>query len=1071
MPKRTEIKNVLLIGAGPIVIGQACEFDYSGSQACRALKEEGVRVVLLNSNPATIMTDPAMADATYVEPITPEYAERVIAREKVDALLPTMGGQTALNCAMALHQKGVLKRHGVKLIGADFKAIRAAEDREEFRQLMRAIGLDTARGGYANSLDEAVAIAAKLATFPLIIRPSFTLGGTGGGIAYSQEEFITICGRGLALSPTSQLLIEESLLGWKEYELEVIRDRNDNCIIVCGIENLDPLGVHTGDSITVAPILTLTDKEYQRMRDDAFAILRAVRVDTGGANVQFAVNPRTGRRVVIEMNPRVSRSSALASKATGFPIAKVATKLALGYTLDELANEITGGLTPASFEPTLDYIVTKIPRFNFDKFPGVSNELGTQMKAVGEVMAIGRTFGESLQKALCSLENGLAGLEPRDQDLDTVLDKLRISTPQMLLQIADALRLGASVERINELTGVDPWFIDQIAYLLEREQEIAGKKLGKLTAEEMLAYKRDGFADKRIAALLGTSEQRVRKRRHKLRVRASYRRVDSCAAEFPVKTAYQYSTYGEECESAPSKRSKYVILGSGPNRIGQGIEFDYCCIHAALGLRDRGHETIMVNCNPETVSTDFDVSDRLYFEPLTAEHVLEILHTERPDGVIVHFGGQTPLSIADELAQAGAPIIGTTVEAIHHTEDREQFRRLLKRCKLQQPDNAVAYSIAGGMRLGKEIDFPLVVRPSYVLGGQAMQIIHTPANLKAYLQSCDKDMLRRGILLDRFLESAIEIDVDAICDGKKVLIAGVLEHFEKAGVHSGDSSCSLPPHNLPARTIARLKQQTATMARALKVKGLMNVQFAVQGDEISVIEINPRASRTVPFISKATGFPVARVAALAMTGVSFAKQKVTAVPEPDGFFVKEVSFPFDRMAGFDPLLGPEMRSTGEVMGIGDSYAEAFLRGTEALLEVPLAGAVLFSVRDPDKPAALAIARDFYACGFAIVATAGTAAYLAEHAPEIKVETVRKVNERKPTVVEVIRTGRINILINTVTATGRAIRDSAGIRIAALAQQVLYFTTIESAQVIVAGISEKLAGKGGRTIPIQSRHHL
>ena len=1069
MPRNPEIRNVLLIGAGPIVIGQACEFDYSGSQACRALKEEGVRVVLLNSNPATIMTDPSMADATYVEPITPEYAEKIIREEKVDSLLPTMGGQTALNCAMDLHKSGVLKKHKVKLIGADFKAIRAAEDREVFRKLIKSIDLDTARGGYASSLDEAVAIAKKLGTFPLIIRPSFTLGGTGGGIAYTRDEFISICGRGLSLSPTSQLLVEESLLGWKEYELEVVRDRNDNCIIVCGIENVDPLGVHTGDSITVAPILTLTDKEYHRMRDDAFAILRSVGVDTGGANVQFAVDPRTGRRIVIEMNPRVSRSSALASKATGFPIAKVATKLALGYTLDELKNEITGGLTPASFEPTLDYIVTKIPRFNFDKFPGVSNELGTQMRAVGEAMAIGRTFAESLQKALCSLENGLDGLESSYDCLDEVLGKLRVSTPEVLLQIADALRLGATVEQLHELTGVDPWFINEIAYLIEREKELANSKLAKISSDQMLSLKRDGFSDRRIAKLLGTSEKKVRALRYKQKIRASYRRVDSCAAEFPVRTAYQYSTYGEECESAPTKQSKYMILGSGPNRIGQGIEFDYCCIHASLALRDVGHESIMVNCNPETVSTDFDVSDRLYFEPLTAEHVLEILHTEKPDGVIVHFGGQTPLSIADELSEAGAPIIGTSVEAIHRAEDRDEFRRLLRLCNLQQPENAVAYSISGGMRLGKELDFPLVVRPSYVLGGHAMKIIYSAVDLKAYLSSCDKEMLKRGILLDRFLESAIEIDVDALCDGKQVVIAGVLEHFEKAGIHSGDSSCSLPPHHLPQKTINKLKQQTVKMAKELKVKGLMNVQFAVQGDEISVIEINPRASRTVPFISKATGFPVARVATLAMVGMSLARQKVKKVPETNGYFVKEVTFPFDRMPGFDPVLGPEMRSTGEVMGIGDTYTEAFYRGTEALLRVPLEGAVLFSIRDSDKPHALKIACDFYSCGFEIVATAGTAEYLKKHAPEIKVETVRKVKERKPTVVEVIKTGRIRILINTVTATGGAIRDSAGIRIAALAEQVLYFTTIESAQVIVAGIREKLAGHGGRTIPIQRRH--
>ena len=839
MPKTADIKSVLLIGAGPIIIGQACEFDYSGSQACQALKEEGIRVVLLNSNPATIMTDPQMADATYVEPITPEYATKIIKAEKVDAVLPTMGGQTALNCAFHLHQDGVLNECGVRLIGADFKAIKAAEDRDEFRHLMTSIGLETARAGQASTVDEAMAVAESLDIFPLIIRPSFTLGGTGGGIAYNREEFATICARGLHLSPTNNLLIEESLIGWKEFELEVVRDRNDNCIVVCGIENIDPLGVHTGDSVTVAPILTLTDKEYQNMRLAAFKVMRAIGVDTGGANVQFAVEPTTGQQLIIEMNPRVSRSSALASKATGFPIAKVSTKLALGYTLDELHNEITTGRTPASFEPTLDYVVTKIPRFNFDKFPGSTPELGTQMKSVGEAMAIGRTFTESLQKALCSLESGLVGLDPQVDSLEHALEALRIPQPDNLLFVADALRHGASIDNLNDLTGIDPWFIAQLKYLVVTEQELTDCAVDNIDAERMTALKRDGFSDQRLANLCGCKEINIRERREQLQVHANYRRVDSCAAEFATTTAYQYSTYGEKCESNPTTKKKCVILGSGPNRIGQGIEFDYCCIHASLALRENGWETIMVNCNPETVSTDYDVSDRLYFEPLTIEHVLEILRVEQPDGVIVQYGGQTPLAIAHELEKAGAPIIGTPVAAIDRAESREEFRTLLDKCGLLQPANAVVTSVSQGLAVGAQLGFPLVARPSYVLGGTAMAIIHNDADLKDYFRRSDKATVAAGILLDSFLDQAIELDVDAICDGEQVLVAGILEHIEKAGIHSGDSSCAFPPHSINEQLELELVRQTTNMALELGVVGLMNVQFAIQGDRINVLEINP----------------------------------------------------------------------------------------------------------------------------------------------------------------------------------------------------------------------------------------
>ena len=1068
MPLRTDINSVLLIGAGPIVIGQACEFDYSGSQACRALREEGIRIVLLNSNPATIMTDPQMADATYIEPVTAEVAAWIIEQEKVDAILPTMGGQTALNCASRLHEQGVLAKYGTKLIGAEFSAIRAAEDREEFRLLMSKIGVATARSGKASNLEQAIELAETLGGFPLIIRPSFTLGGAGSGIAYNHEQFSEICSRGLYLSPIKNLLIEECLEGWKEYELEVVRDRNDNCIVVCGIENIDPLGIHTGDSITVAPILTLTDKEYQLMRDTAFEVIRAIGVDTGGANVQFAVDPQTGCQLVIEMNPRVSRSSALASKATGFPIAKISTKLALGYTLDELRNEITAGKTPASFEPTIDYVVVKIPRFDFDKFPLTSRKLGTQMKSIGEAMAIGRTFVEALQKAFSSLETGCYGLESQAATLEQALANLREQIPYSLLQVADACRFGADTTTIHEHSGIDAWFINEIAYLVKCEQSLFQQKHQDISANHWRQLKRDGFSDIYLSKLLKCTETQVRDSRCAHNVVAGYKRVDSCAAEFPTSTAYLYSTYGEHCEAEPSIRKKIMILGSGPNRIGQGIEFDYCCIHAALALRDQTYETIMVNCNPETVSTDYDISDRLYFEPLTLEHILNILHIEKPHGVIVHYGGQTPLALARELAAANAPLIGTSVTAIDRAENRDQFRSLLKQLKLQQPENAVGTSAKKCLALGKKLGFPLVARPSYVLGGRAMAIIHSEQDLENYIEHCAPETIKQGLLLDKFLDDAIEVDIDAVSDGKNTVVAGILEHIEKAGVHSGDSSCAMPPHSISEEVITKLVEQTKQMAMELGVIGLLNVQFAIQNNDVYVLEINPRASRTIPFISKATGSEIARIGALAMAGVSLDEQGFNQPLPLSGFFVKESVFPFDRMPGTDTLLGPEMRSTGEVMGNGNTYASAFLRATESILPIPLSGKVLLSVRDKDKPATLGIARTLTACGMSVVATEGTADFLREHSAGIEVATVRKVNEKPPTVVDAIKDGEIKVVINTVAPVTQAVLDSTDIRAAALAKQVLYFTTIDSAKVIVKGIEEKLSSHSHRFLSLQMR---
>src|SRR5262247_3113832 len=912
MPKRTDIKSVLIIGAGPIIIGQACEFDYSGAQACKALKAEGYRVILVNSNPATIMTDPEMADVTYVEPITWQVLEAIIAKERPDALLPTMGGQTGLNCALDLARHGVLEKHGVEMIGATRAAIDKAEDREQFKLAMRRIGLECPRSSLAHSLEEALQVQGAIG-YPVVIRPSFTLGGSGGGIAYNREEFVAICERGLEASPTHELLIEESALGWKEFEMEVVRDRRDNCIVVCSIENLDPMGVHTGDSITVAPAQTLTDKEYQRMRDASIAVLREVGVDTGGSNVQFGISPVDGRMVVIEMNPRVSRSSALASKATGFPIAKVAAKLAVGYTLDELANEITGGATPASFEPTIDYVVMKVPWFAFEKFPQANSRLTTQMKSVGEVMAIGRTFQESFQKALRGLEVGADGLDERTADLEAIDAELGDPGPDRIWYVADAFRRGMTLDEIQRATQIDPWFLAEIEDLVRRERSLAGRLLGSLAKEELVDLKSRGFSDRRLGKLLGTTGDAVRAHRHAVGVRPVFKRVDTCAAEFATRTAYMYSTYEEECEAAPTDQRKIMVLGGGPNRIGQGIEFDYCCVHAALALRADGFETIMVNCNPETVSTDYDTSDRLYFEPLTLEDVLEIVAKEQPLGVIVQYGGQTPLKLARDLERAGVPIIGTTPEMIDVAEDRERFQRLLTELGLRQPANRTARTESEALRLAHEIGYPLVVRPSYVLGGRAMEIVHEQRDLERYMREAVKVSNDSPVLLDRFLNDAIEVDVDAVCDGTDVVIGGIMEHIEQAGVHSGDSACSLPPNSLASHVERELRRQTTQMAKALKVKGLMNVQYAIQGGTVYVLEVNPRASRTVPYVSKATGLPLAKIAARCMVGQSLAAQGVGAQPAPPYYSVKEAVFPFIKFPGVDTILGPEMKSTGEVM--------------------------------------------------------------------------------------------------------------------------------------------------------------
>ncbi|MDR2874923.1 MAG: carbamoyl-phosphate synthase large subunit [Methylobacillus sp.] len=1049
MPKRTDIKSILIIGAGPIVIGQACEFDYSGAQACKALKEEGYRVILVNSNPATIMTDPEMADATYIEPVTWQTVERIIAIEKPDALLPTMGGQTALNCALDLAREGVLEKYNVELIGATREAIDKAEDREKFKAAMTKIGLGSARSAVAHSLEEALQVQASIG-YPAIIRPSFTMGGSGGGIAYNKEEFLSICERGLEASPTSELLIEESLLGWKEYEMEVVRDRKDNCIIICSIENLDPMGVHTGDSITVAPAQTLTDKEYQIMRDASLAVLREIGVDTGGSNVQFAINPADGRMIVIEMNPRVSRSSALASKATGFPIAKVAAKLAVGYTLDELKNEITGGATPASFEPSIDYVVTKVPRFAFEKFPQADSRLTTQMKSVGEVMAMGRTFQESFQKALRGLEVGMDGLDEKTTDMDRIVTELGECGPERIWYVGDAFRAGMSVAEVHDHSRIDPWFLVQIADIVQREQALKGKSLADLDRDALFRLKRCGFSDRRLARLLGTDQHAVRAYRHALNVRPVYKRVDTCAAEFATNTAYMYSTYEEECEAAPTDKRKIMVLGGGPNRIGQGIEFDYCCVHAAFAMRDDGYETIMVNCNPETVSTDYDTSDRLYFEPLTLEDVLEIVALEKPEGVIVQYGGQTPLKLARDLEKAGVPIIGTSPDAIDRAEDRERFQQMLHELGLKQPPNRTARTEEEALRCATEIGYPLVVRPSYVLGGRAMEIVQEQAQLERYMREAVKVSNDSPVLLDRFLNDAKEVDVDALCDGEEVVIGGIMEHVEQAGVHSGDSACSLPPYSLSRELQDELRRQTVMMAKALGVVGLMNVQFAIQGDTVYVLEVNPRASRTVPFVSKACGLQLAKIAARCMAGKTLAAQNVTREIVPPYYSVKEAVFPFIKFPGVDTILGPEMKSTGEVMGVGRTFAEAFVKSQlGAGTKLPSGGKAFISVPREDREKVVDIARDLAKLGFQLVATRGTAATL--QAAGLDVTPVNKVTEGRPHIVDMIKNGEISFIVNVVEDK-RAMQDSYAIRRNALQQKITYYTTLAGAKAACIGMA-------------------
>ena len=1068
MPKRTDIQSVLIIGAGPIIIGQACEFDYSGVQACKALREEGYKVILINSNPATIMTDPATADVTYIEPITWQTVEKIIAKERPDAILPTMGGQTALNCALDLWHNGVLDKYKVELIGATPEAIDKAEDRLKFKDAMTKIGLGSARSGIAHSMDEAWAVQ-KSVGFPTVIRPSFTLGGTGRGIAYNPEEFETICKRGLGASPTNELLIEESLHGWKEYEMEVVRDKADNCIIICSIENLDPMGVHTGDSITVAPAQTLTDKEYQIMRNASLAVLREIGVDTGGSNVQFSINPKDGRMVVIEMNPRVSRSSALASKATGFPIAKVAAKLAVGYTLDELKNEITGGATPASFEPSIDYVVTKIPRFAFEKFPTADSRLTTQMKSVGEVMAMGRTFQESFQKALRGLEVGVDGMNEKTQDREVLEKELGEPGPERIWYVGDAFAMGLSVDEVFDLTKIDKWFLVQIEQIVKIELELdqlavekGDAALAALDAATLHTLKQKGFSDRRLAKLLKTTEKAVREARRALKVRPVYKRVDTCAAEFATNTAYLYSTYEvapyggvAECEAEPTNAKKIMVLGGGPNRIGQGIEFDYCCVHAALAMREDGYETIMVNCNPETVSTDYDTSDRLYFEPVTLEDVLEIVDKGKPVGVIVQYGGQTPLKLALDLEAAGVPIIGTSPDMIDAAEDRERFQALLHKLQLRQPPNATARTEPEALEKAAALGYPLVVRPSYVLGGRAMEIVHEQRDLERYMREAVKVSHDSPVLLDRFLSNAIECDVDCVRDSTGVtFIGGVMEHIEQAGVHSGDSACSLPPYYLSKATVDEIKRQTAAMAEGLNVVGLMNVQFAIQEadgkDIIYVLEVNPRASRTVPFVSKATGIQLAKVAARCMAGQTLASQGITKEVTPPYFSVKEAVFPFVKFPGVDTILGPEMKSTGEVMGVGKTFGEAFVKSQMgAGTKLPTSGKVFLTVKNSDKARAVDIARQLVALGFELVATKGTAA--AIEAAGVPVQVVNKVTEGRPHIVDMIKNDEIVMVINTVEERRNAIADSRAIRTSSLLARVTTFTTIFGAEAAVEGM--------------------
>ena len=1069
MTKRTDIKSILLIGAGPIIIGQACEFDYSGVQACKALREEGYKVILVNSNPATIMTDPDTADVIYIEPITWQTVAKIIEHEKPDALLPTMGGQTALNCALDLDREGVLEKFNVEMIGASKDAIDMAEDREKFKVAMGEIGLESAKSAVAHSIEEALQIQPQVG-FPTIIRPSFTLGGSGGGIAYNMEEFETIVARGLDLSPTTEVLLEESLLGWKEYEMEVVRDHADNCIIICSIENFDPMGVHTGDSITVAPAQTLTDKEYQIMRNASVEVLRKIGVDTGGSNVQFSVNPEDGRLIVIEMNPRVSRSSALASKATGFPIAKVAAKLAVGYTLDELDNEITGGATPASFEPTIDYVVTKIPRFAFEKFPQAPATLGTQMKSVGEVMAIGRTFQESFQKALRGLETGMDGLNPMvdqsnadwEHDLEV---RIRETGPSRVWYIADGMRNGYDLEKLFEMTAVDPWFLAQMKELIDWEQDLQSKSLHQISADALFQIKQKGFSDRRIAQLIsGETEASVRQYRWENSVQPVYKRVDTCAAEFATGTAYMYSTYEMECEAQVTDKKKIMVLGGGPNRIGQGIEFDYCCVHAALAMREDDYETIMVNCNPETVSTDYDTSDRLYFDPLTLEDVLEICRIEKPEGVIVQFGGQTPLKLARDLEAAGVPIIGTTPDSIDLAEDRERFQELVTELELLQPPNATARSAEEAVPLANQIGYPLVVRPSYVLGGRAMEIVHNDDDLVHYMNTAVSVSNDSPVLLDRFLADAIEVDVDAICDGKEVFVAGVMEHIEQAGIHSGDSACSLPPHTLSAELQVTLKEMTRKLAFGLNVVGLMNIQFAVKGQDVYLLEVNPRASRTVPFVSKSIGLPLAKIAARCMAGMSLAEQNIKNEITPKHYSVKEAVFPFMKFVGVDPILGPEMKSTGEVMGVGQTFGEAFAKSQLAAgVDLPLSGKVFISVRDVDKEQTAKVAVELIRLGFELVATDGTASFL--ESKNIACQHVNKVRQGRPHIVDMIIDQKIDLIINT-TEGKQATADSYTIRRKALQKKVCYTTTITGAWALIQAIEQ---GSSNQVYPLQKLH--
>ena len=1068
MAKRTDIKSILIIGAGPIVIGQACEFDYSGAQACKALREEGYRVILVNSNPATIMTDSEMADATYIEPIHWTCVRKIIEKERPDAILPTMGGQTALNCALELEKQGVLKEFNVEMIGATADAIDKAEDRKRFDQAMKKIGLDTARSGIAHSLTEAYAVLEQVG-FPCIIRPSFTMGGTGGGIAYNQEEFEEICTRGLDLSPTNELLIDESLIGWKEYEMEVVRDKNDNCIIVCSIENFDPMGIHTGDSITVAPAQTLTDKEYQIMRNASIAVLREIGVETGGSNVQFSVDPKTGRLIVIEMNPRVSRSSALASKATGFPIAKIAAKLAVGYTLDELCNDITGGKTPASFEPTIDYVVTKIPRFNFEKFAGCNDRLTTQMKSVGEVMAIGRTFQESMQKALRGLEVGASGLDEKiddysdEKNLTKIRYELQEAGSERIWYLADAFRAGFTLDEIFLLTHIDRWFLVQIEELVQIENRLKQQTIEDLDQEALWQLKRKGFSDLRIAKLLGCQEQIVRDLRWQYDIHSVYKRVDTCAAEFSTDTAYLYSTYEQECEAQPQfNRKKIMILGGGPNRIGQGIEFDYCCVHAALALREDGFETIMVNCNPETVSTDYDTSDRLYFEPVTLEDVLEIAHVEKPDGVIVQYGGQTPLKLARALEQAGVPIIGTSPDAIDKAEDRKRFQAIVDKLQLKQPVNATVTDLDEAVIKAEQIGYPLVVRPSYVLGGRAMEIVYNEQDLRRYFKTAVSESNNAPVLLDHFLDDAIEVDIDVIADGEQIIIGGIMEHIEQAGIHSGDSACSLPTYTLSPEILAELRKQAKQLAFELNVKGLMNGQFAVKDNQVYLIEINPRAARTVPFVSKATGLPLAKIAARVMTGKSLAQQNVTKEVLPPYYSVKEVVLPFNKFSGVDPILGPEMRSTGEVMGIGKTFAEAFAKAQlGSLSNMKKSGKALLSVREQDKSRLLEVAKCLIAHGFTIDATLGTAKLLQQAG--ISSQIVKKENEGRPNIHDHIKNGEYSYILNT-TSGRAAIEASKILRRSAIQYKVHYDTTMNAAYATTAALDYDPADS---VIPLQT----